>query len=122
VLDRYFGNVCELDIIFNFHKAYYILDEMFIGGHLQEVFMYIYIYMHIYVFIYTYLFIYVFRHIYIYIYIYICIYIYMYTSINIRHLYITVYMYMNTLFDSIINICVQTSSVAVMCIYTIWHG
>lgn len=22
----YFGNVCELDLIFNFHKAYYILD------------------------------------------------------------------------------------------------
>ncbi len=21
VLDRYFGNVCELDLIFNFHKA-----------------------------------------------------------------------------------------------------
>ena len=21
VLDRYFGNVCELDIIFNFHKV-----------------------------------------------------------------------------------------------------
>ena len=21
ILDRYFGNVCELDIIFNFHKA-----------------------------------------------------------------------------------------------------
>jgi AP-1 complex subunit sigma 1/2 len=36
VLDRYFGNVCELDIIFNFHKAYYILDELFIAGHLQE--------------------------------------------------------------------------------------
>ena len=36
VLDRYFGNVCELDIIFNFHKAYYILDELFIGGHIQE--------------------------------------------------------------------------------------
>ncbi|RYY79292.1 hypothetical protein EON63_17260 [archaeon] len=33
---RYFGNVCELDIIFNFHKAYYILDELFVGGHLQE--------------------------------------------------------------------------------------
>ncbi|GAB9475873.1 AP-1 complex subunit sigma-2 [Globisporangium polare] len=32
VLDRYFGNVAELDIIFNFHKAYYILDEMFVGG------------------------------------------------------------------------------------------
>jgi AP-1 complex subunit sigma 1/2 len=36
VLDKYFGNVCELDIIFNFHKAYYILDEMLIGGELQE--------------------------------------------------------------------------------------
>ncbi len=30
------SQVCELDIIFNFHKAYYILDELFIGGHLQE--------------------------------------------------------------------------------------
>ena len=36
VLDRYFGNVCELDIIFNFHKAYYILDEVLIGGELEE--------------------------------------------------------------------------------------
>ena len=66
VLDRYFGNVCELDIIFNFHKvsrrggwlpgarrrpndgttrhgapplppqAYYILDEIILGGELQE--------------------------------------------------------------------------------------
>jgi len=36
VLDRYFGNVCELDLIFNFHKAYFILDEMLIGGHIQE--------------------------------------------------------------------------------------
>ena len=36
ILDRYFGNVCELDIIFNFHKAYYIIDELFIGGFLQE--------------------------------------------------------------------------------------
>ncbi len=36
VLDKYFGNVCELDIIFNFHRAYYILDELFIGGELQE--------------------------------------------------------------------------------------
>ncbi|KAH8048002.1 hypothetical protein JL722_12791 [Aureococcus anophagefferens] len=35
VLDRYFGNVCELDIIFNFHKAYYILDELFIAGELE---------------------------------------------------------------------------------------
>ena len=36
ILDKYFGNVCELDIIFNFHKAYFILDEIFIGGELQE--------------------------------------------------------------------------------------
>ena len=36
VLDRYFGNVCELDIIFNFHKAYYLLDEVLINGELQE--------------------------------------------------------------------------------------
>ena len=36
VLDKYFGDVCELDIIFNFHKAYYILDELLIGGELQE--------------------------------------------------------------------------------------
>ncbi|KAJ5079293.1 ap complex subunit sigma [Anaeramoeba ignava] len=35
-LDRYFGNVCELDIIFNFDKAYYILDEILIDGKLQE--------------------------------------------------------------------------------------
>uniref|UniRef100_A0A0E0ITC7 Adaptor AP-1 19 kDa protein n=1 Tax=Oryza nivara TaxID=4536 RepID=A0A0E0ITC7_ORYNI len=36
VLDRYFGSVCELDLIFNFHKAYYILDEILIAGELQE--------------------------------------------------------------------------------------
>jgi AP-1 complex subunit sigma 1/2 len=59
VLDRYFGNVCELDLIFNFHKvgplspdcifcsrgssffflltqAYFILDEMMMAGELQE--------------------------------------------------------------------------------------
>ena len=36
ILDRYFGNVCELDLIFNFHKAYYILDEVIIAGELQE--------------------------------------------------------------------------------------
>ncbi|KAM7253136.1 hypothetical protein ACFE04_025754 [Oxalis oulophora] len=35
-LDRYFGSVCELDLIFNFHKAYYILDEVVIAGELQE--------------------------------------------------------------------------------------
>jgi hypothetical protein len=35
VLDRYFGNVCELDLIFNFHKAYHILDELMMAGELQ---------------------------------------------------------------------------------------
>ncbi|KAJ1778731.1 hypothetical protein LPJ54_001481, partial [Coemansia sp. RSA 1824] len=36
VLDRFFGNVCELDLIFQFQKAYYILDEMIMAGELQE--------------------------------------------------------------------------------------
>ncbi|KAK9048241.1 hypothetical protein SSX86_032796, partial [Deinandra increscens subsp. villosa] len=35
-LNRYFGNVCELDLIFHFHKTYYILDEILIAGELQE--------------------------------------------------------------------------------------
>jgi hypothetical protein len=35
-MDKYYGNVCELDIIFNFTKAYYILDELLIAGELQE--------------------------------------------------------------------------------------
>nr|ODN86431.1 clathrin assembly protein [Cryptococcus depauperatus CBS 7841] len=36
VLDRYFGNVCELDLIFNFQKAYAVLDELIISGEIQE--------------------------------------------------------------------------------------
>lgn len=36
VLDAYFGNVCELDIVFNFHKVYAVLDEMFLAGNIQE--------------------------------------------------------------------------------------
>lgn len=28
--------VCELDIIFNFEKAYFILDEFLLGGEVQE--------------------------------------------------------------------------------------
>eukprot|EP01006_Ploeotia_vitrea_P066885 TRINITY_DN95939_c0_g1_i1.p1 TRINITY_DN95939_c0_g1~~TRINITY_DN95939_c0_g1_i1.p1 ORF type:complete len:147 (+),score=12.17 TRINITY_DN95939_c0_g1_i1:46-486(+) len=36
VLDKYFSNVCELDLIFNFHKAYYVLDEILLNGELQE--------------------------------------------------------------------------------------
>ncbi len=31
-LDRFFGNVCELDLIFNFEDAYAVVDEM-VGGH-----------------------------------------------------------------------------------------
>ncbi|KAG0251650.1 hypothetical protein BG011_007465 [Mortierella polycephala] len=36
VLDRYFGNVCELDLIFNFQRAYFLLDELLIAGEMQE--------------------------------------------------------------------------------------
>jgi len=42
VLDKYFGNVCELDLIFNFHKVkyvlfktYFILDEILIAGYIS---------------------------------------------------------------------------------------
>lgn len=36
VLDSYFGNVCELDLIFNFTRSYWILNEIFISGELEE--------------------------------------------------------------------------------------
>merc|ERR1712154_31552 len=36
VLDSYFGNVCELDLIFNFDKAHYMLDELILAGSGQE--------------------------------------------------------------------------------------
>ncbi|GAA5973575.1 hypothetical protein JCM8115_005748 [Rhodotorula mucilaginosa] len=36
LLDRYFGNVCELDLIFNYEKAYTMLDELIIAGEMQE--------------------------------------------------------------------------------------
>ena len=36
LLDKYFGSVCELDIIFNFEKAYFILDELIVGGEVCE--------------------------------------------------------------------------------------
>lgn len=32
ILDSYFDNVCELDLVFNFHKLYMIVDEIFLGG------------------------------------------------------------------------------------------
>lgn len=37
LLDRYFGNVCELDLVFNFHKVYALLDEYILAGEIQEV-------------------------------------------------------------------------------------
>ena len=36
LLDNYFGSVCELDIIYNYEKAYFILDEFLIAGEVQE--------------------------------------------------------------------------------------
>ncbi|KAI8995116.1 AP-2 complex subunit sigma [Gaertneriomyces semiglobifer] len=36
VLDAFFRNVCELDLVFNFYKVYAILDEVFLAGEIQE--------------------------------------------------------------------------------------
>jgi len=36
-LDRYFENVCELDIMFNIEKAHFILDEMIANGNIVEM-------------------------------------------------------------------------------------
>ena len=35
-LDRYFGSVCELDVVYNFYKVYSVLDELIIGGEVIE--------------------------------------------------------------------------------------
>jgi AP-1 complex subunit sigma 1/2 len=35
-LDKYFGAVCELDLVFQFHKSAYLIDEMFVGGVVAE--------------------------------------------------------------------------------------
>ena len=35
-LDRYFENVCELDIMFGIEKAHMIIDEMIMDGHMVE--------------------------------------------------------------------------------------
>ncbi|KAI5951140.1 aps2 [Candida jiufengensis] len=37
ILDTYFNNVCEVDLIFNFYKLYYILDEIYLGGEIQDI-------------------------------------------------------------------------------------
>ena len=36
VLDHYFSNVCELDLVFNFHKVYQVMDEFILAGEIQE--------------------------------------------------------------------------------------
>ncbi|ODQ65005.1 clathrin coat assembly protein [Nadsonia fulvescens var. elongata DSM 6958] len=36
ILDTYFGNVCELDLVFNFYKIYSIMDEIFLAGEVEE--------------------------------------------------------------------------------------
>ena len=36
-LDKYFENVCELDIMFNIEKAHFILDEMIANGNIVEM-------------------------------------------------------------------------------------
>ncbi|KAG8905022.1 hypothetical protein FRB99_000813 [Tulasnella sp. 403] len=36
VLDAFFQNVCELDLVFNFYKVYAILDEVFLAGEIEE--------------------------------------------------------------------------------------
>ena len=36
LLSNIFLQVCELDIIFNFEKAYFMLDELTLGGEIQE--------------------------------------------------------------------------------------
>ena len=35
-LDKFFGAVCELDIMFHLEKAHYILDEMLMNGEIVE--------------------------------------------------------------------------------------
>lgn len=35
-LDKYFENVCELDIMFNIEKAHFVLDEMVMNGSIYE--------------------------------------------------------------------------------------
>ncbi|KRY50660.1 AP-2 complex subunit sigma [Trichinella britovi] len=36
VLNEYFHNVCELDLVFNFYKVYAVVDEMFLAGEIRE--------------------------------------------------------------------------------------
>ncbi|KEG00537.1 AP-2 complex subunit sigma, putative [Plasmodium vinckei vinckei] len=37
ILDTFFTNVCELDLLFNFHLLYYFFDNIILGGYIYEV-------------------------------------------------------------------------------------
>ncbi|CAD2085430.1 AP-2 complex subunit sigma, putative [Plasmodium vinckei] len=37
ILDAFFTNVCELDLLFNFHLLYYFFDNIILGGYIYEV-------------------------------------------------------------------------------------
>lgn len=36
ILDKYFGSVTELDLIYDFSRAFLVLDELFVSGEQQE--------------------------------------------------------------------------------------
>mmetsp|Transcript_13301 Transcript_13301/g.33362 ORF Transcript_13301/g.33362 Transcript_13301/m.33362 type:complete len:144 (+) Transcript_13301:140-571(+) len=36
ILDHYFNNVRELDLVYNFHKVFVIMDEFILSGELEE--------------------------------------------------------------------------------------
>ncbi|OMJ26509.1 AP-2 complex subunit sigma [Smittium culicis] len=36
VLDTFFENVTELDLVFNFFKVYAVIDELFLAGEIEE--------------------------------------------------------------------------------------
>ena len=36
MLDHFFANVCELDLVFNFQKVYLLVDEFLLGGEVQD--------------------------------------------------------------------------------------
>eukprot|EP00920_Eleutheroschizon_duboscqi_P016642 GHVT01039450.1.p2 GENE.GHVT01039450.1~~GHVT01039450.1.p2 ORF type:complete len:143 (+),score=8.98 GHVT01039450.1:1595-2023(+) len=36
ILDDYFGNVCELDLVWHFHDVYALLDQLLVGGELLQ--------------------------------------------------------------------------------------
>ncbi|SCL97727.1 AP-2 complex subunit sigma, putative [Plasmodium chabaudi chabaudi] len=37
ILDAFFTNVCELDLLFNFHLLYYFFDNIILGGYIYEL-------------------------------------------------------------------------------------